>query len=1160
MQQRRTRLSFALITALVLSCACAYASAADEKKGSPGIPIADLKRDAVDFQKDILPIFKRSCTACHNSTDAKGDLILESPQTIAKGGESGAVVVPGKGDESLLLQLASHQSKPTMPPKNNKVNAKDLTSEDLGLIKLWINQGAKGDVVIKNIPLAWQPLPAGLNPVYAISMTDDGQYIAAGRANQVFIYHVPTKSLVTRLTDPALVKSGIYKQAGNAHRDLVQALQFSPDNTLLASAGYRIVKLWRKPANVKLGDITTGEQVRTMALSTDGKRLAALGAGNTVKLFELPSGKPGPELKGHTGAIKDVKFSADGSWLITASVDKTARIWNAADGKQLAQLDAPSEVNAVTWVAKEAKFATGHEDKSILIWNTAAVMAPKPAAKPAPAKEEKKDEKEGDKKDEKKDEKPAEPPAAPALEPLKPEKEIKLHGGPVTALVTLPTADTQILSGSQDGTVRHINADNGQMIRQMNHGSPVTAVAARPDGQRFASAGGNSAKLFRADNGQQVAELKGQPAMDLLTEDATRFAQLQDQHIAYYKALVGETDKRKKAEDDAMKKAQEAVKKAEEDLKAKTDAFAKVDETKKKADEEFAKAEAELKAATEGRTAADAAVTQAKADAKSAQDKLTATPAVSASNPDAAAMAKLQEAKDKAQTYHEERQAKLKMSQDGLAKAKEELAKKADDAGLQAALKAAEASLASREATAKVAADALAQAAAALDAAKPKDPAKDAEMKAAMAAHEAAKKAAADTVEKQKAAEAAKAAADKRFTDATNNKNKTEQAMKAQDKPFTDAKNAMEASVRAKDSAMNAVTSAAAALQRADEALSKAKDDQTVSEKTKTEAAAAVEAKKKEATESVKPVIAVAFSADNRFLATGGEGQVVQTWSAEDGSSLAAQKGHAGPILSLAFTPQGDLLSGSADQHATLWDLDADWKLERTIGTGDIDSPLIDRVLSLAFSPDGKTLATGGGQPSRSGEVKFWNVETGSLVGEIVDAHSDTVFGIQFSYDGKKLATCAADKFVKTWSIPEGKFIASYEGHTHHVLGVSWAADSRTLMSAGADNVVKVWDVVVGGQKRTVQGFNKEVTAIQFIGVSDTTITACGDSGVKMVKDNGQNVRAFAGASDFMHCVTVTPDGKVVAAGGQSSIVHVWNGTNGQEIVKFDAPKEEPAK
>ena len=62
-----------------------------------------------------------------------------------------------------------------------------------------------------------------------------------------------------------------------------------------------------------------------------------------------------------------------------------------------------------------------------------------------------------------------------------------------------------------------------------------------------------------------------------------------------------------------------------------------------------------------------------------------------------------------------------------------------------------------------------------------------------------------------------------------------------------------------------------------------------------------------------------------------------------------------------------------------------------------MNSPLIDRVTSLDFSPDGKLLASGGGDPSRSGELKLWNVADGTLAKDLPDAHSDTVLGIKFS-------------------------------------------------------------------------------------------------------------------------------------------------------------------
>src|SRR5688572_6535944 len=77
------------------------------------IPIDRIdRRTPVDFEKEILPILKSNCLACHNKTTPKAELILETPQDILKGGESGRVVVPKRSGDSLLLKVASHQVKP----------------------------------------------------------------------------------------------------------------------------------------------------------------------------------------------------------------------------------------------------------------------------------------------------------------------------------------------------------------------------------------------------------------------------------------------------------------------------------------------------------------------------------------------------------------------------------------------------------------------------------------------------------------------------------------------------------------------------------------------------------------------------------------------------------------------------------------------------------------------------------------------------------------------------------------------------------------------------------------------------------------------------------------------------------------------------------------
>ncbi|MEI8022490.1 MAG: hypothetical protein WCH39_30050, partial [Schlesneria sp.] len=219
-----------------------------------------------------------------------------------------------------------------------------------------------------------------------------------------------------------------------------------------------------------------------------------------------------------------------------------------------------------------------------------------------------------------------------------------------------------------------------------------------------------------------------------------------------------------------------------------------------------------------------------------------------------------------------------------------------------------------------------------------------------------------------------------------------------------------------------------------------------------------------------KPVKSVAYVADGKLIATAGDDGTIRIWSGTTGKPLEEITGHQAPVGLLASGPNRMLIGVSDDKQVLAWDSNPSWKLIATLGPpaeNSLDlakSQFINRVLSLAFSPDGKLLATGGGDPSRSGELILWNVDTKGIVKQFVDAHSDTVFAIDFSRDGKQFVSGAADKFVKQFDVESGKLVRSFEGHTHHVLGVTWKADSSRIASAGADNAIKVWNVETGEQ------------------------------------------------------------------------------------------------
>lgn len=120
------------------------AFAADKKVDTSKIPPASDKQ-GVTYAADIKPIFEKSCVKCHGADKQKGKLRLDSLEAILKGGEDGKVVKAGSSADSMLVQNVAHVGEEDMwmPPPDNKDKIQPLTKEQIGLIRAWIDQGAK---------------------------------------------------------------------------------------------------------------------------------------------------------------------------------------------------------------------------------------------------------------------------------------------------------------------------------------------------------------------------------------------------------------------------------------------------------------------------------------------------------------------------------------------------------------------------------------------------------------------------------------------------------------------------------------------------------------------------------------------------------------------------------------------------------------------------------------------------------------------------------------------------------------------------------------------------------------------------------------------------------------------------------------------------------
>lgn len=165
-----------------------------------------------------------------------------------------------------------------------------------------------------------------------------------------------------------------------------------------------------------------------------------------------------------------------------------------------------------------------------------------------------------------------------------------------------------------------------------------------------------------------------------------------------------------------------------------------------------------------------------------------------------------------------------------------------------------------------------------------------------------------------------------------------------------------------------------------------------------------------------------------------------------------------------------------------------------------------DRVNAVRFSPDGKTLATGGGELSRSGDIIIFDVRDRQ-------SHADV--------EGKTHRHGPVPRFLTRWQAPRlrcrrqdrgvtdivGKQTNLFEGHTHHVMGVAFLSDGRVLATAGAEGTVSTWDMIIGERKKKIEGWTKEVTSLQFIGATNQIVTsALVIIRVRIVTDDGAEV------------------------------------------------------
>ena len=248
---------------------------------------------------------------------------------------------------------------------------------------------------------------------------------------------------------------------------------------------------------------------------------------------------------------------------------------------------------------------------------------------------------------------------------------------------------------------------------------------------------------------------------------------------------------------------------------------------------------------------------------------------------------------------------------------------------------------------------------------------------------------------------------------------------------------------------------------------------------------------------------------------------------------------HKDRVLSVAYSPDGSLIAtGSSDNTIRLWDGATGQRKKILMGhTGE--------VYSVAFSPDGLTLASGSGDDT----IRLWDVETQKNKLEF-NGHSFAVTAVAYSADGSEIASGTLEGDIHLWDAVTGEHKTSLTGHEGNVSSIVFSPDRLLIASGGTDRIVRLWDAVTGQQRETITehsfvrgdgidvAFNHDGSILASTGAWDLTVRLWDPT-------TGQHLKTLRGHKTGVYAVAFSPDGAMLATGSFDGEIRLWDPVTG---------------
>ena len=279
-------------------------------------------------------------------------------------------------------------------------------------------------------------------------------------------------------------------------------------------------------------------------------------------------------------------------------------------------------------------------------------------------------------------------------------------------------------------------------------------------------------------------------------------------------------------------------------------------------------------------------------------------------------------------------------------------------------------------------------------------------------------------------------------------------------------------------------------------------------------------------------------------IASGGHDSIARVWNLATGEQLVEFEGHKETVITdLAFSPDGKRVAtaGGADDTVKIWNAQSGDEIETLRGHTGL-------VVGVAFSPDGQHLASVDYEA-----VRIWDANSFEEL-MVLRGHRAPLSSAAFSPDGVHIASCGHDETVRIWNISTGEELlrlhSDTQGGTHCL---TFSPDGRRLAAGGIDRQIRIWEVKSGELVASLKGHAAIVNGLTFSTHGDRLVSGSMDGTIKVWKDlMTSGIDSVDGNQRSVKSVAFSPDGTKVISAGSDKTVMVWDGQTGEELLRLE--------